>query len=382
MKTNINRRQWFKTTVAATSALAIAPSLAQQLMASPMGRAEASVIFKSDSAKIRLNSNENPYGPSEKAKQAVLQILNEGNRYPFGALDTLREALAKKEGVTIDYIHIGAGSGSLLCQTGLAFGLEGGSVMSGFPTFPVLMNFAEVFNSKWDKINLNDKLEYDYLAMANAIKSDTRLIVICNPNNPTGTLVDPIKVKSFCEEASKRVTVFSDEAYLEFLQPDWQQQVSMINLVRKNANVIVCRTFSKIYGLAGLRLGYLVARPDIIQKIEKYGADIPMSQTGIAAAMATLGDNTFMNLVRDKNVEARAVLTGYLDTKKIFYGKSHTNFVFFQAPADGKTILKKLEDKGYLIRIWDYQQKEWCRVSIGTLAEMQGFVKTFSELNF
>ncbi len=381
MKTNINRRQWFKTTVAATSALTIAPSLVQQLMASPMGRAEASVIFKSDSAKIRLNSNENPYGPSEKARQAVLQILNEGNRYPFGALDSLREALAKKEGVTIDYIHIGAGSGSLLCQTGLAFGLEGGSVMSGFPTFPVLMNFAEVFNSRWDKINLNDKLEYDYLAMANAIKPDTRLIVICNPNNPTGTLVDPLKVKSFCEEASKRVTVFSDEAYLEFLQPDLQQQVSMIDLVRKNGNVIVCRTFSKIYGLAGLRLGYLVARPDIIQKIEKYGADIPMSQTGIAAAMATLGDNTFMNLVRDKNAEARAVLTEYLDTKKIFYGKSHTNFVFFQAPADGKTILKKLEDKGYLIRTWDYQQKEWCRVSIGTLAEMKGFVKAFSEIS-
>jgi len=153
-----------------------------------------------------------------------------------------------------------------------------------------------------------------------------------------------------------------------------------VDLVKKGANVIVCRTFSKIYGLAGLRLGYLVARPDIIQKIEKYGGDIPMSQTGIAAAMASLGDDSFMQLVRTKNAEARSVLTNYLDSKGIFCGKSYTNFVFFKAPASGKTILKKLDEKGYLIRIWDYKQAEWCRVSIGTTDEMKGFVKAFSEV--
>ena len=103
-------------------------------------------------------------------------------------------------------------------------------------------------------------------------------------------------------------------------------------------------------------------------------------QTGIAAALASLGDDNFMKLVREKNAGARAVLTNYLDKKGIFYGKSHTNFVFFTAPLDGKTILKKMEDKGYLIRIWDYKQKEWCRVSIGTADEMKGFVKAFNEM--
>ena len=377
MNKNINRRQWFRSAVATTSALTITPALVAQLMAAPISQAEKDVRYKNSTSKIRLNSNENPYGPSEKAKQAVMQVLSEGNRYPFDALDNLRKVLANKEGVSPDYIHIGAGSGSLLCQAATAFGIDGGSIMSGFPTFPVLMNYATTFKCNWHKVNLNDKLEYDYDAMASAIQPDTKLIVVCNPNNPTGTLVDPLKVKSFCEEASKRVTIFSDEAYLEFLQP--AQQLSMVDLVKKDANVIVCRTFSKIYGLAGLRLGYLVAKPSLIQKIETYGGDIPMSQTGIAAALTSLGDSTLMNLTRTKNAEARAVLTNYLDSKNIFYGKSHTNFVFFSAPTSGKTILTKMEEKGYLMRIWEYQNKEWCRVSIGTIDEMKGFVKAFSE---
>jgi histidinol-phosphate aminotransferase len=380
MKSSINRRTWFKSAAALTSGLVITPALVNELMAGPMSKAEASFGFGKEASKIRLNSNENPYGPSEKARQAVMQILNEGNRYPFGAVENLREILAKKEGVTTDYIHISAGSGSLLCQAATAFGIDGGTIMSGFPTFPVLMNYATKFNCKWDKINLNDRLEYDYDLMAKSIKSDTKLVVICNPNNPTGTLVDTIKVRAFTEDVSKKTTVFSDEAYLEFLEPTQQAAASMIDFVRKGGNVIVCRTFSKIYGLAGLRLGYLVAKPELIEKVEKYGGDIPMSQTGISAAIASLGDDNFMKLVRDKNAEARSVLTNYLDSKKIFYGKSYTNFVFFLAPTDGKTILNKMEAAGYLMRIWDYQQKEWCRVSVGTVDEMKGFVKAFQTL--
>jgi histidinol-phosphate aminotransferase len=144
-------------------------------------------------------------------------------------------------------------------------------------------------------------------------------------------------------------------------------------------DVIVSRTFSKVYGLAGMRLGYIVAKPDLIKKISKYGGDVPMSQTAIAAAQASLGDEPFMSMVRNKNAGARKVLTDYLEQRKYVHGKSLTNFVFFQAPKDGKTILKKMDEAGYLIRMWDYQQKEWCRVSIGTEDEMKGFVKAFGD---
>ncbi len=378
MKTQFSRRDWFKSTAALSASLVVSTSLIDRLMAAPLSHAEDNFYLKTPNGKARLNSNENPYGPSDKARQAISQILSECNRYPFNSLQEIELILAKKEGVTPEHIHISAGSSSLLCQTAMAFGIEGGRLLSAFPTFPLLMNFGKVFNATWDKVNLNDKLEHDYDALAAAVQSDTKLVFICNPNNPTGTFVDSHKVKLFCEEISKKVTVFSDEAYMEFLEPS--QQVSMVELVKKERNVIVSRTFSKVFGLAGLRIGYLVARPDLINKISKYAGDFPVSQAAIAAAKASLGDEDFMSMVRSKNAVARKVLTDYLDQRKIFYGKSVTNFVFFPAPIDGKTILSKMEERGYLMRIWDYQQKEWCRVSIGTEEEMKGFVKAFGDL--
>ncbi len=378
MKTQLSRRDWFKSTVALSAGLTLSTSLVDRLLASPMSLAEQDFNFKALNGKVRLNANENPYGPSSKAKEAVMQILSEGNRYPFDAINEFKAVLAKKEGVPVEYLHVGAGSGDLLCQAGTAFGIEGMRIASGYPTFALLMSYSQVFNATWDKVDLNEKLEYDYEALARAIKTDTRLVFICNPNNPTGTLVDPQKVKSFCEEVSKNTPVYADEAYLEFLEP--AQQVSMVDLVKKDMNVIVSRTFSKVYGLAGLRIGYIVAKPDLIKKISKYGGDFPFSQTAIAAAKASLGDENFMAMVRAKNADARKVLTDYLAQNKITCGKSLTNFVFFPAPKDGKTILTKMEERGYLMRIWDYQQKEWCRVSIGTEDEMKGFVKAFGDV--
>ncbi|MEY3404960.1 MAG: hypothetical protein RL161_390, partial [Bacteroidota bacterium] len=108
--------------------------------------------------------------------------------------------------------------------------------------------------------------------------------------------------------------------------------------------------------------------------------DIPFASTSLAAAKASLGDLEFMEMTRRKNFEARLILTDYLDKKGISYGKSHTNFVFFPAPAEGKVILSRMQDKGYLMRIWDYKQKEWCRVSIGTADQMRGFVKAFDSI--
>jgi histidinol-phosphate aminotransferase len=151
----------------------------------------------------------------------------------------------------------------------------------------------------------------------------------------------------------------------------------MVGLVQNNPNIIVSKTFSKVYGLAGLRIGYVVGHPDTLKKIAKYGDTISPSQTAIAAAKASMGDEDFMKMVRERNAVARQVLTDYLEQKKVFYSKSQTNVLLFPAPMDGKKILSTLEEKGYLIRIWEYQNKEWCRVSIGTEEEMKGFVKAF-----
>jgi histidinol-phosphate aminotransferase len=375
-----SRRQWLKNTLALTAALPVGATLADRLMAAPMSEAEK-VFFASHPKppmKIRLGSNENPYGPSDKAKEAMKQLFAETNRYPFQAVSEFKEVLAAKEGVTADHIAVGAGSGDLLCATGAAFGLEGGRILSGFPTFPMLMGYAEVFKATWDKVNMDENLAYDYQAVASAIKDDTRIVFICNPNNPTGTLVDPKVVKAFCEEVSKKVPVFSDEAYLEFLEPS--QQVSMVDLVKKGHNVIVSRTFSKIYGLAGLRVGYIVAKPELIKKITRNQPGIPNNQLGLVAAKASLGDTAFMDMSRKKNNEARKHLTDYLDKKGYFYGKSHTNFVMFDPKADAGQILGKMAERGIAIRTWDYKGMQWLRVSIGTSDEMKTFVKIYDEV--
>ena len=383
MSAELSRRDWFKSSLAITAGLTLSPMFIDKLFAAPVSAAEKfhwglNPYFASGN--IRLNANENPYGPSEKAKQAIIQNMGESNRYPFQAQSELKKLIAEKEGVEADYIHMGAGSGEILCEAGVAYGMNDGEILSGFPTFTEMMDYAQVFNGTWNKVNLNDKLEFDYEAMASRINPKTKLVFVCNPNNPTGTLVDPAIVSPFCVEASKKALVYSDEAYLEFLEPDVQKKVSNINLVKEGHNVVVSRTFSKIYGLAGLRIGYIVAKPDLIKKISQYQMGIPISQPAITAAKASLGDSEFMAMSREKNAEARGHLEGYLKKKGFNHGKSHTNFMFFPAPIDGKTILSKMQQKKILMRIWDYKDKEWCRVSIGTLDQMKQFTTAFEEV--
>lgn len=375
-----SRRTWIKSALAVSAGLPLSTMMLPKLEAMPVSKAETRFwkTFPTAPLNIRLNANENPYGPSPKARTAVNAILDEGNRYPFGNLHDLRTFLAEKENVSPDHIMLSPGSSEALSVAGLYASLEGGSVMSADPTFTELMNYAQVFNARWDKVNVNDKLEHDYGAMLSAIKKDTRMIFVVNPNNPTGTLVDSKIVREFCLEASKKAIVFSDEAYLEFLDP--KQQSSMVDLVRAGENVIVCRTFSKIYGLAGMRLGYLVAKPDIIRKLTSYQMGYPISQAAIAAGMASYGDVDFMNLSRTKNNETRKHLEDFLDKKRYFYGKSHANFMFFECKTDGQKLLRQMADKGIGIRIWDYKNQEWCRVSIGTLDEMKAFTKAWDEI--
>lgn len=375
-----NRRNWLKSALIMTAGVPLGVSLSNRLMAAPMSEIERR-HWKSASVpkiQIRLNANENPYGPPEKAKLAIQEALTEGNRYPFASQQVLKEILAKKEGVTPQHIALGAGSGELLCQSGLAFGIEGGKILSAFPTFPLMMDYAEVFGATWDKVNLNEKLEHDYEKLADRVRRDTKLVFICNPNNPTGTLVNPAKVKQFCEAVSKTTTVYVDEAYLEFLKP--QDQQSMVELVRQDYNVIVSRTFSKIYGLAGLRIGYVVAKPETISRISKYHMGIPINQAALAAAGAVLDDKAFMDLTRSKNEAARGHLENYLDKKGSVYGKSFTNFLFFPAGSDAQQVLSRLADRGIGIRVWEYDNKNWYRVSIGTLEEMKTFTKAFEDI--
>jgi histidinol-phosphate aminotransferase len=378
MRTTFSRRQWLRSAAVWGASLPLGVALANDLLSAPVSRAEKLHGINRPGKLIRLGSNENPYGPSPRAREALRAAIGEFNRYGFTEAQQFRKVLAEKEGVTPDHILLGHGSGELLALTGISLGIEGGAVLSAFPTFRTLMDYAVRFNARWDKVDLDETLTHDLEGMASAVKKDTRIIFVVNPNNPTGTVVEASRLKAFCEELSRKTIVYADEAYLEFLEP--HQQHSMVELVRKDYAVIVSRTFSKIYGLAGLRLGYIIARPDLIQKIARYQPGAIINQAVLAAARASLGDESFMAFTRKKNAEARAYFCQYLDSKGWFYGKSHANVVLFPAPKDGKTILEETEKRGFQIRIWDYQDREWCRVSIGTLEEMKAFTKAFDEV--
>lgn len=375
-----SRRQWLKSALAAGAGLPLSLTLANELMAAPVSRAEwlHGIEPKNLNQLVRLGSNENPYGPSEKARKAIVASISEGNRYAHGVAQDLRKVIAAREGVAPENVLLGGGSSELLCLTGMSVGLEGGSVLSAFPTFRLLMDYAQKFNARWDQVNLDDNMVHNLEAVASAVKGDTKIIFVVNPNNPTGTVLDIEKLKSFCIETGKLATVFVDEAYIEFL--DQYESKSMVQLVKEGHNVLVCRTFSKIYGLAGLRIGYLIGQPDTLKKIASKQMWGNYNQAGLAAAAASLEDKEFVAMTRKKNAEARQHLFNYLDSKKWSYGKSLANVVFFPAPIDGKTILEQTEKKGYQIRVWDYAGKEWCRVSIGTLDEMKGFTKAFDQV--
>lgn len=378
MNNNLNRRAWLKSTLALTGGLTISSSLANQLLAAPVSHAEGSFTPMLNGNIVRLGSNENPYGPSPLARKALAEAMNEFNRYAFEPVQAFKKVLAEKEGVSPEHILVVNGSSETLCLAGMAVGLEGGAVLSAFPTFRSLMDYAEKLHARWDKVDVDDYHKHDLNALAAAVKSDTRLMFLCNPNNPTGTVIEGQKYLDFCQEMSKKTLVFSDEAYLEFLEPD--EQRSAVELVRKGHNVMVSRTFSKVYGLAGLRFGYAIAQPEVIKKLSQYQMGPVINQAGLAATKASLNDTAFAKLTRTKNNEALTFFQQYLDKKGWFHGKSRANCVLFPAPKDGKTILAETMKRGFQIRVWDFQGKEWCRVSIGTLDEMKGFVKAFDEV--
>ncbi len=216
--------------------------------------------------------------------------------------------------------------------------------------------------------------------MEEAIDDETKLVYICNPNNPTGAVTSGKELMDFCSRVSERVPIFVDEAYLELVEGDVTE--SMVSLVAKNKNVIVARTFSKIMGMAGLRIGYIAATTDflaIIQKITRGGMGI--SLTSVHAAIAAIEDTDFQAMTKKLNTEAKEYVYGELKKMGYTYIPSYTNFLIFPISMDGKEFLEKMSGQGVMVRAFDIQDKTWCRVSLGTMDEMKMFTSALSSIS-
>jgi histidinol-phosphate aminotransferase len=373
----MTRRQWLFQTGAVTAGITLGrmAERADWVMAS---QRPATAPRPEVEVRAKLDSNENPYGPSERARRAIVEALSEGCRYPGSQYRKLEELIAKKEGVSPEHVVIGAGSGEILRMTAMAYGLQGGELLTAHPTYEGLEGAGRTISAYVHRVPLNKDLEHDLDAMDRQLTQAIRLVFVCNPNNPTGTIVSGDRVRAFCKETSRRSVVLVDEAYHDYVEaPEYS---SMLDLVRQGHNVIVSRTFSKIHGLAGLRVGYGFARPDIAARLRQFRSSIGVNILGVRAAMASYQDEEFQRFSRQKNAEARTYLYRLFDELNLRYAPSHANFVFFRLGKDVQPFREAMQKRGILVGRLFPPYTDWCRVSTATMDEMKLFGAALREM--
>ncbi|MBC6490546.1 pyridoxal phosphate-dependent aminotransferase [Flavihumibacter stibioxidans] len=330
--------------------------------------------------KAKLNANENPYGPSYSAQQAVIHSVGRGNRYAWKELFDLINKIAGKEGIPANHIMMGPGSSDLLEKVAMVCFQKGGNIVSADPTYMSLVNVAKAVGAGWKAIPCKSDWSHDLSAMEAAIDANTRLVYICNPNNPTGAVTSGKELYDFCSRVSEKVPVFIDEAYMELA--DAGATESMVTLLAKNKNVIIARTFSKVMGLAGIRVGYIAALPSFLESIDQITrGGMGIAYTSIFAASASLDDGAFQSMTIERNLATKNWLYAELDKLGYQYINSHTNFVLFPIRKPGKTFLELMTAGGVGVRAFEIKNKPWCRVSIGTMEEMQLFVNTLKSIS-
>ena len=388
MAHSMNRRAWLKATSLITGGLAVLPGQWNSLVAAP---AAPNLPYQSmndfdfgetvrPKLKARLFANENPFGPSDKAKQAIIESLGGSYQYPMSSGEELAEKIVAFEGLKPEMLMMSAGSSAILAAAAIYFSKDGGNIVTGDPTYDDLPDRAQQIKAKWIKVPLTTAFTLDLDAMEKAVDANTKLVYICNPNNPTGTIVDTQKLKSFCERVSKKTTVFVDEAYIDYL-PD-PRASSMMDCVKQGHNVIVARTFSKLYGFAGLRVGYAVLPPDLATKIEPYFSGLwSMSGPAIQAALASYQDSEFLEGALKKTTASKEFLYEVLKKEGYTYIPSSTNFVMFPINMPGERFADEMMKRGVGLRNWDFNNKNWCRISIGRMDEMQAFAEAFKEIS-
>ncbi|HYF34424.1 MAG TPA: histidinol-phosphate transaminase [Prosthecobacter sp.] len=324
---------------------------------------------------IKLASNENPLGPSPKALAAMQEEVKGVHIYPDGGGWKLRNAIAKKFGLEMNNVILGSGSNEVIEFIGHAFLKPGDNIITAEHAFLVYKLMAKVFGA--ETIEVPDPgYAHDLDAMAAAITPQTKEIFIANPNNPTGTLVTQEQIDRFMAKVPPHVVVVFDEAYYEFLDnpPD------TLKYVREGRNVVVLRTFSKIQGLAGLRIGYGLGNPEIIEVLQRTRQPFNINSVAQAAALAGILDDEHQQKTKKLTDEGRDYLQQQFGAMGLEYIPSYANFVLVKV-GDGNAVFKVMMDKGVIIRAMAaYKLPEWVRISIGTMPQNERCVEVLREV--
>lgn len=326
----------------------------------------------------KLSFNEAPQGPSPLAIKAMQEAALLPNFYPDAQAKELRRGLSKLYGLDLDYFAVSNGADEMIVLLTQAFLNEGEEVIIPFPTFGQYFVSTRLMGATAIKVDLTD-FKIDLKKVKKAITDKTKMIILCNPNNPTGTIIDKKELQYFIENLPAHIVLVVDEAYAEYVEsPNFQ---SVISLVTKFPNVISIRTFSKIYGLAACRVGYAVASPQLIEAINQVRPPFNLNIFAQAGAVASLKDQEYIRRLKEYNSTAKKVLYDYLDKLKIPYIPSETNFVFIDTLKDGREVFQYLAQKGILVRMshgWGYPN--FIRLTVGCPEDMDLFYKNFQLL--
>lgn len=325
---------------------------------------------------IRLTANETPFGPFPGVAEAALEAIENSNRYPDNDAWDLSHALAEDLGVSRSNLIFGNGSTALLVDSVNAVGGPGTNVVYGWPSF-IMYRFAAVWAGSGSvEVPLTPEHKFDLDQISDAIDRHTRVVFICNPNNPTGTLLAHDDVAAFVRSVPESVLVVIDEAYHDFVDAGGHQ--SAIPLAVASANLLVLRTFSKIYGLAGHRIGYGIASDDLIAELRKAQQPLTVSSVAQAAARASLGQTDELRRRSGANRAGRHHLMGVMGERGLDYARSQTNFVFFKMPSeDSRLCAAEFTSRGVIIRP---MSGGWMRVTVGSPEENEKFVRVLDEV--
>lgn len=322
---------------------------------------------------IKLASNENPLGPSAKAVTAIKKAVAGLNRYPDGSGFYLSQKLAKQLGVDVTQVLLGNGSNELIELAVRTFVQPGDEVISASPSFVVYAMITQAAGGTNVIVPCRD-LTHDLEAMADRITERTRLIFIANPNNPTGTMNTKEEMDRFLARVPDHVLVCVDEAYFEYVtRADYPDAT---DYVREGTPVLSLRTFSKIYGLAGLRIGYGIAKPEIAEMMNKVRQPFNTNSLGQVGALAALSDRKHVERSVTMNNEGKQLLYREFDRLGVTYTLTETNFIFFETAKDGKDVYEGLLRKGVIVRPMGGNR---IRVTIGMPEENQRFVAGLEE---
>jgi len=362
----ISRRHFVAASGAAAGAALLTPRLTGSI-------AEASLPLGVPDDFIQLNSNENPYGLSPTALEALARSGKVGSRYPDAQEDEAREAIASRHRVKAAQVVLGCGSSDILRMADAAFLGSGKTVVAAEPTFEAVLLYAGVMRAGAVKVPLTSDFRHDLPAMAAACGEKTGLVYVCNPNNPTGTVVEGADLAAFLDRVPPSAAVLVDEAYFHFVEDP--RYASALDLLDRHPNVIVARTFSKIYGMAGMRLGYAIASESNAEALAREASWNNTNAAGLSIAMACLGDPNLVPTQKKRLNDTKRWLYSELERYGRRYIPSQANFLMIDVGRDVTPVIAAFRQNKILVGRKFPSLSSWLRVSIGTREQMEAFLK-------